>query len=125
MTVAFEWQVTPEVAFTQLTTAYANRIRAGVRYIANQRAPQIEAWMQNNHLWQNRTGDAEAGLHTTVEDVALDMVQIWLDHGVSYGVYLELAHGGVWGVLAPALDVWGPTIWADVQRLVRGVMAGQ
>lgn len=117
-TGAFEWQVTPEIAFGQLMGRYARRIRAGIRAIAAQRAPQIEQWMKDNHRWQNITGAAEEGLNTTIEDIAQDMVTIILEHGVSYGVYLELAHAGAWGVIAPALDVWGIVVWRDVQRLV-------
>lgn len=119
-TAAFEWEVTPEVAFGQLMGRYAQRLRAGVRMIATRRAPEISEWMKANHFWKNQTGAAEAGLHTTVEDISQDMVAIILEHGVDYGIYLELAHAGVWGIIAPALDVWGPVVWQDVQRLVRG-----
>jgi hypothetical protein len=120
MSFSFEWDVTPEAAFGQLTTVYVARIRQGVRAIARRRAPEIAAWMKANHLWQNRTGAAEAGLNTTMEDVALDMVQIVLAHGadVPYGVYLELARSGMWGVIAPAIDIWGPVVWEDVRAML-------
>lgn len=121
MSFAFEWQVTPEIAFGQLVNGYTNRIRAGVRRIAHRRAVDIEEWMKDNHPWQNITGAAEAGLEAFVEEIALDITQIILTHGegVEYGVYLELAHGGRWGVISPALDVWGPIVWRDVQALLR------
>lgn len=120
MSFAFQWQVTPEIAFGQLVNGYANRIRAGVRRIAHRRAIDIEQWMKDNHPWQNRTGAAEQGLEAYVEDVALDMVQIILTHGedIEYSIYLELSHGGVWGVISPTLDTWGPIIWRDVQALL-------
>lgn len=118
----FVWEITPEVAFGRLTENYARTLREGARAIANQRAPEIAEWMKANHPWQNRTGAAEAGLHTTVEEISLDMIAIILAHGddILYASYLELAHGGVWGVIAPALDYWGQVVWRDVQRLVSG-----
>lgn len=119
MSFRFDWVVRPEVAFEQLTTAYINRIRQGVRRIAHRRAPEIEQWMKDNHLWQNITGAAEAGLESYVEDVAIDMVQIILEHGVSYGQYLELSRGGSWGIIAPAVDYWGVIVWRDVQAMLR------
>lgn len=118
MSFSFEWIVTPEVAFGQLLGVYSNRIRSGVRRIAHRRAVEIEEWMKENHPWQNVTGAAEEGLEAYVEEIGLDMVQIILQHGVDYGVYLELSRGGSWGVIAPALDFWGPVVWADVQALV-------
>lgn len=116
--MSFEWQITPEAAFGQLTAAYAQAIRNGVRQIARRRAPEIEAWMKNNARWTDRTGNARQTLHTEVEDMAFDMVTILLEHGVEYGVYLELSHGGVWGILGDAVDTWGPVVWADVRAML-------
>lgn len=116
--MSFEWIVTPDIAFSQLTNAYIARIRAGVRAIAHHRAPEIETWMKDNHLWINRTGAAEAGLHTEVEDAALDIVEIILEGGVDYQIFLELANGGRYAIIAPAVDYWGPVIWRDVMALL-------
>lgn len=118
---AIVWTVTPEMAFGQLADAYIAAIRAGVLDIANRRAPEITAWMKSNHVWQNRTGDAEAGLHTEVNQVALDMTEIILAHGddVSYGIWLEVRFAGRNSIIAPAVDVWGARIWQDVQHMLR------
>lgn len=119
--MAFEWYVPPTVAFPALANAYARNIHAGVVAIANRRAPEIEEWMKANHPWTNRTGAAEAGLHTVVQETANSMVQIILSHGadVDYGIWLEVANSGNYAVIAPAVDVWGVTVWNDVQRLLR------
>lgn len=126
-TSGFVWEVTPDVAFGRLGENYARHLRDGVRAIANNRAPEIAEWMKQNHAWQNRTGAAEAGLHTTVEEISLDMLAIILAHGddIPYASYLELANGGVWGVIAPALDYWGQVVWRDVQRLVNLKLAAR
>ena len=112
------WSVTPEQAFGELTAAYIAAIRRGVRAIAQRRAPEIEAWMKQNAVWQDRTGNARQTLNTEVEQVTADMVHIVLAHGVEYGQYLELSHGGRFSVISPALDYWSPIIWQDVQTML-------
>lgn len=124
--MSFEWNLPPDEAWGGLTEAYVERIRQGVRAIAARRAPEIEAYMRANHLWQNITGAAEAGLHTTVEEVVMETVNIILSHGVSYSTYLEgftpegveTMQGGRFAVIAPSVDVFGPIIWRDVQELL-------
>lgn len=116
------WDETPEKMVERLIDRYMARIAKGITEIANRRAPEIAAWMQANHRWQNQTGAAEAGLHTTVEQVTAMMTEITLSHGesVPYGIWLEVAHQGVWGVLTPAVDHWGPILMNDIQQLVGG-----
>lgn len=117
--VEFQWDITPERAFGDLTDAYIAAIRNGVRQIAAYYAPQIESWMKANASWTDRTGNARQTLSAEVEDVSLDMVKIVLAHGVEYGVWLEIAHAGAYSILGPAIDYWGPQIWADVQTMLR------
>lgn len=116
--MSFQWDVTPEQAFGELTQAYIAAIRRGVQAIAQRRAPEIEAWMKQNASWTDRTGNARQTLNTTIEEISLDMVNIILAHGVEYGIYLELANAGNYAIIAPALDHWGPIIWRDVQQML-------
>lgn len=115
----FTWQVTPEQAFMPWIAAYIASIRQGVRAIADSRSPEIESWMKVNAPWTDRSAAARQSLNTSVEQMGQDMVRITLAHGVSYGIWLELAHSGSYQILGTALDHWGPIIWADVQRLLR------
>lgn len=119
MAVSIEWTISPQAAFGPGMQRYIAAIRRGVRAIAQRRAPEIEAWMKLNAIWTDRTGNARQTLQAEVEDLSLDIVQIVLDHGVEYGVWLELAHGGTYAIIAPALDHFGPIVWADVQALLR------
>lgn len=112
------WSVTPEQAFTELTQAYVAAIRHGIRALADRRAPEIEAWMKQNAVWTDRTGNARQTLNTEVEQMGADMVAIILAHGVEYGIWLELSHGGAYSVISPALDYFGPLIWRDVQAML-------
>jgi hypothetical protein len=117
--VSVQWTVTPERAFGDLTQAYIAAIRRGVRAIAQRRAPEIEAWMKAQAPWTDRSSNARQTLSAEVEDIALDMVAILMQGGVEYFVFLELANGGRYAIIAPAIDQWGPIIWQDVQAMLR------
>lgn len=120
------WTVTPTQAFAGAATRYADEIHRGVRAIADRYAPEIESWMKANGSWTDRTSNARQTLNTQVEEMALDMVRIILAHGMEYGVYLEgftpegreIEQGGRYAVIAPAIDTFGPRIWADVQAML-------
>jgi hypothetical protein len=117
--MSFRWSTPPRTAWGDLSAAYVLAIRNGVRAIAQRRAPEIEAWMKENAPWTDRTGNARQTLSAEVEDATLDMVSILLAGGVEYQIFLELAHGGNWAIIAPAVDYWGPILWADVRAMLR------
>lgn len=117
--MSVQWSVPPQRAFGELADAYVRAIRRGVRTLADRYAPEIEAYMKVEAIWTDRTANARQTLNTQVEEMALDMVNIILAHGVEYGIWLELAHGGNYAIIAPTIDVYGPRIWADVQAMLR------
>lgn len=120
--MAFEWYEPPTLVFAVGAQQYTQAIENGILAIVEQRTPEVTAWMRATHPWQNRTGDAEAGLHTAVEHAVRSMITLHLAHGaeVSYGIWLEVANQGRFAIIAPAVDYWGETLWADVQRMMRG-----
>lgn len=63
-------------------------------------AARMEAHMKTHAPWQDRTGNARAGLAGRVETDGEDIV-IRLKHSVDYGVYLELAHERKYAILEP------------------------
>jgi hypothetical protein len=115
--MSFQWQVTPQDAFGGLAANYVAAIRQAVGLLAQRWAPTIEAWMKQEAVWQDHTGNARQTLHSEVEGLGTDMITIILAHGMSYGIYLELSHGGRFSVIGPALDHFGPLIWQDVVAL--------
>lgn len=118
-TTGFVWIDPPEKVFVPMTQHYVANLEARILAIVNKYAPQVEAWMKANHPWQNRTGAAEAGLHTEVEYAVGQMVRIILSHGVDYGIWLEVLRSGANAVIGPAVDVWSVIIWDDIQALLR------
>lgn len=56
--------------------------------------------MQASAPWQDQTGNARRGL-ASVPDHPADGGAVHLVHGVSYGKYLELAHGSRLAIIQP------------------------
>lgn len=117
--MSFRWERTPSQAWGELADAYTAAIRRGVRAIADKYAAEIESYMKANAAWTDQTGAARANLRAEVEEVAGEMAQIVLSHGVDYGEHLELDFGGRYAILAPTIDVFGPRMLADVQSMLR------
>lgn len=114
----FRWVVDPGLAFPQLFNAYAQTIFQSGRLVASQRARDMEEWAKANAPWTDRTGTARRTLHSEVADAGSILAQITLAHGVDYGVWLEIAHGGQYAIIAPTIDFWGPVFMQDIQRIV-------
>lgn len=116
----FKWSVTPEQAFGDLADDYNTAVNNAVYALAQRYEPEIEAWMKSNASWTDRTGNARQTLHAkAAQDLAYDLVAIFFRHGMEYGKYLELSNGGRYAIIGPALDHFGPKIWADVQALFK------
>lgn len=113
----FEWTVSPEEAFDALVEQYIADVRVGVEAIAQRWAPDIETWMKRNAPWTDRTGNARQTLNTEVLNLTNE-IAVLMDHGVEYGIFLELAHGGKYEIIGPALDEFAPRIMADVRRFM-------
>ena len=83
-----------------------------VQYM-QRRADEIEVYMKQNHPWQNRTGRAERGLHTSVDEVITGgeaLVQIGLlhDEGTWYWRHLEYGMGRRFDIIGPTQRKFGP-----------------
>lgn len=113
------WNIPPEQAWGDLAEAYVSALHRGVLAIAQRWAPEVENWMKDNAPWTDRTGNARQSLYTAVRQVANQMVEVILSHGMDYGIYLELRHQGRYAIINPALDYFAPRIWADVQAMLR------
>lgn len=79
---------------------------------------EAEAFARANAAWQDRTGNARAGLFATVEvDELEQMVAMFVSHGaaIEYGRWLELANGGKYAILIRTIQ----TVLPDVERELR------
>lgn len=119
-TSGFQWDVPPDLAFPQLVERYTRTIMLAGRRVANKRAQDATAWMQENAPWTDRTGAARSGLHVDVLESPGVLAELVFSHGddVPYAVWLEIANGGRYAIIAPAIDYWGPKLMNDIQRIV-------
>lgn len=115
--MALTWQNPPSTAVPNMVRTYEQRLHRVLFLLALTYAPRIEAWMKQNAPWTDRTGNARQTLWAEAFDFA-DVVVLAFGHGVSYGVFLELANAGRYAVITPALDYFSPRIWQDAKRLL-------
>lgn len=79
--------------------AYAERAHYAVKRVAEYFRPVVEAYAKENAPWVDRTGNARQALHSFVEELAGDIVRLYIAHGVSYGLWLEIRNSGRYAVL--------------------------
>ena len=82
------------------------------------KAQTIEAKMKINRPWTDRTNMAKVTLRARVSQPDSNTVRITLSHGVSYGIWLELAHGKNYAIIAPTITEEGPRIVEDLNDLM-------
>lgn len=82
------------------------------------KADEIQYKMKANRPWTDRTGMAKATLSAKVSMPSDTLVRITLAHGVGYGIWLELAHGKNYAIIAPTVTEEGPRIVGDLNGLM-------
>jgi len=105
---------------------YVAAVQKGLRNIAEKRAPEITSWMQANKVWSDRTYEAVSTLHTDIEVVSNELIELMMSHGAAHGWYLEgytpfgeeTQRGGRYAILGPAVDYWFPIIMQDIQKML-------
>lgn len=115
--MGFKWDVPPDAVFPQMAANYTQAIFQSGRQVAYDQAEQMEAWAKQNAPWQDQTTDAREHLHATVEETG-PIGTIVLAHGEPYGLWLEIAHGGKYAIIAPAIDYWGPIVMRSLQNMI-------
>ena len=79
---------------------------------------ELQSKMKLNRPWTDRTGMAKAMLSAKVSQPSQNIVRITLAHGVSYGIWLELAHEKNYAIIAPTIREEGPRIVEDLGDLM-------
>ena len=94
------------------------KLGAVVLMYASTKASELQAKMKLNRPWTDRTGMAKALLNAKVSQPNKNTVRITLAHGVYYGIWLELAHGKNYAIIAPTIREEGPRIVEDLNNLM-------
>lgn len=85
---------------------------------ASTKAKGIESTMKIKRPWTDRTGMAKALLSARVSQPDSQTIRITLAHGVEYGIWLELAHGKNYAIIAPTVREEGPRIVGELNNLM-------
>lgn len=96
----------------------STKLGAVILMYAATKASEIQATMKLNRAWTDRTGMAKALLNAKVSQPSETIVRITLSHGVSYGIWLELANEKNYAIIAPTVRSEGPRIVSDLDGLL-------
>src|SRR4051812_27961209 len=122
--ISFKWDKAPDEAFAELANVLVDKIQSVIYQIVKSWSPTVEEWMQNNAPWRDITGEARSGLSSKARLVFNKFVIMRLTYSVYYGTYLEgynpktnspMSNQGMWDIITPAIDYFGPLIWADIK----------
>jgi len=94
------------------------KLGAVILMYAATKASELQAKMKVNRPWTDRTNMAKATLNAKVSQPETNIVRITLAHGVDYGIWLELAHGKNYAIIAPTVREEGPRIVSDLNNLM-------
>ena len=97
--------------------AYGRKVKATVRRVADYWKAVFEDYAKENASWADRTGNARQTLHAFVEELAGDSVNLYLSHGVDYGVYLETKYAGRYAIIWPTIERHLPEIKKMLQEI--------
>lgn len=92
----------------------STKLGALILMYAATKASKIESAMKQNRPWTDRTGLAKATLRAKVSQPSKNIVRITLAHGVDYGIWLELAHGKNYAIIAPTIRDEGPRVISEL-----------
>ncbi len=96
---------------------YADKVQSAVLSVATYFQPVIEAYAKQNASWEDQTGNARQTLHSFVKELSKDTVELYLAHGVDYGIYLEVAHAGKYAIIYPTLQAH----LQDIANMLKGI----
>lgn len=116
-TFTVEWRVDPRDLGRAIEREYAARIVTRARRLMTDAAPEAEGLMKRGAAWTDRTGEARRLLMAEAVETK-DDVTLYLIHGAAHGVWLELARGGRYAIVAPMVHEMAARIRARLEGLV-------
>ena len=78
--------------------------RAGIEGVSKVAAAGAQNYARTNKRWQDRTGNARAGLNGGSYWETMAILKIFMAHSMSYGVYLEFIADRKYAILEEAIN---------------------
>lgn len=108
--------------------AYVGKAQEALLKIAKYFEPILESAAKTNAPWTDRTANARQSLraytgtdapagYPSSQQLAKDVVEIFLSHGMYYGIFLETRFAGQFAIVYPTLLEHAP----EIQRMLREV----
>lgn len=94
----------------QALDPYYRAVIDAVERVAKYFEPVLGDYAQTNARWKDHSSNARQSLHAFSESLANDVVELYLSHGMEYGIYLEVRWAGKYAI------IW-PTIAAHLQPI--------
>lgn len=92
--------------------------QVAIKMFAQEGAKKFQNYAKQNRPWTDRTGHARQRLIGWVE-VLTNKVRIHIGHGVSYGIYLELAHEKKYAILQHTVNACSKEVLEGYEELTR------
>lgn len=102
-------------------TKLAPKLEAACMMVAQSEALRLQSYMMQHRPWTDRTGQAKATLNARVSKPSAHIIRITLAHGVSYGIWLELAHGKKYAIVKPTIDSQAQKTFQQFNNLISKV----
>lgn len=102
--------------------AAAPRLGPAAMAIASTSASDLRAYMQGHRPWTDRTGRAKAMLNAVASRPDENTIRVTLVHGVSYGIWLELAHEQKYAIIKPTMQAKSSEYFQQYKNLLEKVL---
>jgi len=97
---------------------WAAEKRIGCEAVSRVNAANMENYAKTNKRWTDRTGNARAGLHGGYYWENPETLKTYIAHGVSYGVFLELANDGKYAILEESINKYKDVWFKSIKRII-------
>jgi hypothetical protein len=99
--------------------AFARLCLRAIQLIAEYLSAAFENYAKEFAPWTDRTANARQALHGFWEDRANDAVEVYISHGMSYGIFLELRWAGKYAILVDTIQAHLP----EIDRILKAVFS--
>lgn len=115
--IRIEWDEGSLRQIDETLVAYGDRVIEAVKAVAKYFEPVLEEYARQNAPWTDRTGNARQTLHAWSDELANDIVELWIGHGMEYGLWLEVRWGGRYAIVWPTIEQHLAPVAQMLQRI--------
>lgn len=92
--------------------------KAGIEAVAKITDSQMQNYARTNRRWQDRTGNARAGLNGGSYWETMNILKIYIAHSMEYGPFLELSKDRRFAILEESRDKFKDSFYNGVKRIM-------